>query len=133
MKFCSVESFTGGLFASKIVQRPGASKYFAGSIVAYSNQVKEKLGIDTSKGIINANVALEMAKKGKAFFEADLCFSFTGNAGPDAWDNKEVGLVYIGINDQVYEFKLKGSREQIQNQACDFALEKLDQLLEKQI
>jgi nicotinamide-nucleotide amidase len=39
----SVESLTGGLFASSICSIPGASKVFKGAVVSYSNDVKEKL------------------------------------------------------------------------------------------
>ena len=39
----SVESFTGGLFAATLVNYPGVSKTYKGTIVAYSNDVKERL------------------------------------------------------------------------------------------
>ena len=68
----SVESFTGGLFASEIVKIPGASKYFKGALVTYSNEIKEKLGVDTSKGVINKEVAHQMASKGKKYFNVSI-------------------------------------------------------------
>ena len=121
----SIESFTGGLFAKVITDKPGSSKYFKGSIVTYSNELKEKLGIDTSKGTVNKKVALEMAAKAKEFLNVDTCVSFTGNAGPSALDFLDVGHVFIAINEEVYELKLEGSREQIRKQAVEFALKKL--------
>ena len=78
----SVESFTGGLFASTIISNPGASSFFKGSIITYHDAIKSKLGIDISNGVVNKKVALEMAKKGKEFLGVDICVSFTGEAGP---------------------------------------------------
>lgn len=128
----SIESFTGGMFASEIIKNPGASKYFKGALVAYSNEIKEKIGIDTSKGVINSEVALEMSNKGKIFFNVDYCFSFTGNAGPESMENKKNGLVYIAINEDVFELDFEGlSRNEIQKKSVDFALEKLSKIIKK--
>lgn len=126
----SIESFTGGLFASSIVSKPGASDYFKGSIVAYSNDIKNKLGIDTKNGVINKDVALEMSKKGKEFFNVDYCFSFTGNAGPNAMEEKDVGLIYIAVNENVFEFFWPNmNRNEIRAKAVDFALKELEKII----
>lgn len=87
-----VESFTGGGFASKIVSTPGASKYFKGGLVAYTNEIKAKLNIDTSKGVVNKETALAMAKMAK-IFNSTFCVSFTGSAGPTAQEGTKVGQV----------------------------------------
>ena len=121
----SVESFTGGLFAQSITSKPGASKFFKGALVSYSNEIKEKLGIDTSNGVINKEVALQMSLKGCEYFQSDICVSFTGNAGPTTLDGLPVGKVFIGINKQVYELDLVGSRNEIRKQAVEFALKKI--------
>ncbi len=129
----SVESFTGGLFASEIVKIPGASKYFKGALVTYSNEIKEKLGVDTSKGVINKEVAHQMASKGKKYFNVDYCVSFTGNAGPTTLENKEVGLVYIGINNTVYEIKYGNKdRNEIRMEAVRFAIKRLKEIINEQ-
>lgn len=120
--FASIESFTGGAFAAEIVKIPGASKFFKGALVAYSNEVKEKLGIDTSCGVINSNIALEMASRGREYFDVDYCFSFTGNAGPSSLEDKKRGLVYIALNDDVYELNFNGNREEIITQGVSFAI-----------
>lgn len=126
----AVESFTGGLFSAKIVEMPGCSKYFKGSIVTYQNEIKEKLGVDTSKGVINKECTRDMALKGKKFFNVDYCFAFSGNAGPDAMENKEVGQIYVALNDKVYDFVIKNAnRNQVREYAVKFALKLLDQLI----
>lgn len=126
----SVESFTGGLFASEIIKTPGASKYFKGALVTYWNEIKEKLGIDTSEGVINKKVVLEMAIKGRDFFNVDYCVAFSGNAGPEAMENKPVGLVFIAINDKVYELNFGMiDRNLIRQKSVDFAIEELKKIL----
>ena len=122
----SIESFTGGAFAAKVVETPGASKYFKGSVVSYSNEIKEKLGVDTSNGVVSKDVALEMARKGREFLGVDICVAFTGNAGPGTLDGKPEGLCYIAINEKVYELNLEGSRLEKINKAVQFAFDKLD-------
>ncbi len=123
----SVESFTGGLFAATIVEKPGSSKYFKGSIVTYHNDIKDKLGINVENGVVNSNAALEMAKRGKEFFNVDYCIAFTGNAGPTAMEDKPVGLFYIAINNQVYEFFYPNlSRNEIRKKAVEIAIKKLN-------
>lgn len=125
----AVESFTGGLFAKMITDTPGASKYFKGSLIAYSNEIKEKLQIDTSNGVVSKDIALQMSQKGKEFFNSDICVSFTGEAGPIA-NEKTVGLIFICINENVYEFNWPNlSREQIRIQAVEFAIKKIKKLL----
>jgi nicotinamide-nucleotide amidase len=40
---CTAESCTGGFIAHKITSVPGSSEYFKGSVIAYANEVKEKI------------------------------------------------------------------------------------------
>ena len=128
MTISAIESFTGGLFASEIISKPGASKFFKGSLVTYWNEVKEKLGVDTSNGVVNKVTALAMAQKGKEYFNTDVCVAFTGNAGPEVMDNQPVGKVFIAINEQVFELDLQGNRNEIRKQAVEFALNKINTL-----
>ena len=135
----SAESFTVGGFASAIGSIPGISKVYRGSIVTYQTEMKHRLlKIDQTQieayGVVSPEIALAMAKNGKDMFDADICVSFTGNSGPLPMENKPVGLCYVGIAcfDQinVYELDLKGSREDIKNQAIAKAIEMLKQILE---
>ncbi|TCG10754.1 CinA family protein [Mycoplasma todarodis] len=119
----SIESFTGGAFAAAITSVPGASKYYKGSVITYATELKEKIGVDTSRGVVNAKVAQEMSMKGKEFLGVDTCISFTGNAGPIPMEDKPVGLVYIGINGIVHKKNFTGTRKEIINKAVQFAIE----------
>ena len=111
----SVESYTGGLFASTLTGVPGVSKVFKGSVVSYANEIKEKIiGVKEETihqyGVISKEVAQEMADGGREKLGVDICVSFTGNAGPTALDRLPVGRVVIGISTAkktiVYELQL---------------------------
>ena len=130
----SVESFTGGLFASEVTKVAGASNYFKGSAITYATEEKEKiLGIShdlvEKYGVVSEQIAFEMAEKGRSLLNVDVCVSFTGNAGPSAMEDKPVGEIYIGISDKkqtmVYPYQLKGDRKSIQTQAISLAIEHL--------
>ncbi len=124
----SIESFTGGAFAAAITSIAGASNYYKGTVVTYAKELKAKLGVDTSNGVINETVAKEMALKGKNFLDVDICVSFTGNAGPLTVEGKPIGLVYIAINERVYKKEYQGSRTEIINQSVEFALNEIKQI-----
>lgn len=129
----SVESFTVGNFAAMLGSVPGISKVYKGSLVTYQSETKERLlGIprDTIEkyGVVSKEIAALMCVNGKQILSSDICVSFTGNAGPDTMEGKPVGLIYIGIMYEgvnVYELNLKGSRQEIQQQAIDFVVRKL--------
>lgn len=133
----SIESFTGGLFASQVTQVPGASNYFKGAIVTYATEEKENLlgipHVDVEKyGVVSKEIAIQMAELGREKLNVDVAVSFTGNAGPSAMEGKPVGEIYIGICYQgevkVFPYLLKGDRKSIQNQAISLAVEELKKI-----
>lgn len=129
----SVESFTVGNFATMLGSIPGISKVYKGSLVTYQSSTKERLlGISheliEKYGVVSKEIASLMCINGKQILDSDICVSFTGNAGPEAMEGKPVGLVYVGIlyeGVNIYELKLKGTRQEIAQQAIDFAIRKL--------
>lgn len=118
------ESLTGGLFASEIVNVSGASEVFVGGYVTYMDRCKAKLlngqDILAAHGAISKEMAYQMASVVKEQLNSDIAISFTGNAGPNASENKEVGLVYscLIIKEQIYHFKdiYHGNRSEIRHQ-----------------
>ena len=136
----SVESFTGGSFASEITSVSGASHFFKGAFVTYATEEKARiLGISYDDidryGVVSQEIAGLMAGRGKVLLNVDYCVSFTGNAGPTAMEDKPVGEVHMCIananNAQVYSLKLQGDRKEIQQQAVDFIFEKLLEIFKK--
>ncbi len=136
----SVESFTGGKFASDITSVSGASHFFKGALVTYATEEKARiLGIPYSEidtyGVVSQEIAAQMASHAKSLLNVDYCVSFTGNAGPTAMEDKKVGEIYIGVafydKVQVFSYQLEGSREDIQKEAIKIAYEILEKKLQE--
>jgi nicotinamide-nucleotide amidase len=100
----TVESCTSGLLAHQITSVSGASDYFMGSLLTYSNDLKHRLcdvsvNAILSEGAVSEKVALEMAENGAKKLGVDVCISTTGIAGPNGGTiDKPVGLVWVGIH-----------------------------------
>ena len=126
------ESCTGGLLASRITDVPGASRYFKGGVIVYSNQTKHDILRISSerirtKGAVSREVAKAMAEAARKELGTSLGCSITGIAGPGGGTRaKPVGLVYFGISDskrtRVFEFQFSGDRAKIRLQAIQKAL-----------
>lgn len=133
----SVESFTGGSFAALITSIPGASKFYKGGYVTYATEEKINLlsipkNLIDQFGVVSKEIAYYMANNARQLLNVDYCVSFTGNAGPDAMEGKPVGEVHMCIASvakaEVYSLQLSGTRKEIQDQAIDFILEKLQKI-----
>ena len=104
MTLAVAESCTGGLLASRITDVPGSSAYFRGGIVAYQNDVKERLlGVSTEIlkrfGAVSEESARAMAHGCRELFSSDVAVAITGIAGPSGGSaEKPVGLVYIAVS-----------------------------------
>ena len=102
MCFATAESCTGGEAAKRFTDIPGASAYFLGGAVTYTNGAKAKLlGIDPKlieeKGAVSYEVAKAMAERAQAVFGADIGLGITGLAGPDGDGVHEVGTVFVSM------------------------------------
>ena len=140
LMIASVESLTGGLFASELVATPSASDVYLGSIVSYANSIKQDLlkidrEVMSKYGVVSEEVATLMASNGGQILNSDVCVAFTGNAGPDTLENKDLGQVYtcIKINEEVYNFsdKLSGSRNEIRKEIVYLVKTRLIAILEE--
>jgi nicotinamide-nucleotide amidase len=128
----TAESITAGLVAHRIAQVPGASVWFRGGIVAYTNDIKAKLlGVPTAlleeHGAVSAPVAEAMALGCRERFGTDLAVSTTGLAGPGgAEPGKPIGLVYVGLawsgGVRSVSFNWAGTRTDIQSRTAKLAL-----------
>ena len=128
----TAESCTGGLIANTLTNIPGASTWFSGSIVAYANDIKERLlGVSSSAlinhGAVSAPVAIAMANGVRKSFKTTYALSTTGIAGPGgATPDKPVGLVFIACSSPrgtlVKKCFFTGSRGSIRKQTMTAAL-----------
>lgn len=126
----AAESFTAGLFTGGLTAFNGVSEIFNGGLTAYSSEVKENL-LHVSKetirqsGVVSEACASEMAINIQKLLSADIGVSFTGVAGPDKQEGKDVGTAYIGIsglnkNITVYPLMLGGNRQSIRERAVKY-------------
>ncbi|HKM18907.1 MAG TPA: CinA family protein [Aliarcobacter sp.] len=140
----TAESCTGGLVASMITQISGSSDIFNGSIITYSNKIKnQELGVLNSTleefGAVSKEVVKEMIEGVLKKFEASFAIAISGVAGPNGGTkHKPVGTVIIGIanNNNIKKIKiyhLKGSRISIQKQSANIALSKILKFVSKTI
>lgn len=103
MTLSTAESCTGGNIAQLITSIAGSSDYFKGSVVAYSNEVKEQfLGVPhqilIDNGAVSEQTVIAMAEGIRARFSTDYAISVSGIAGPGGGtDEKPVGTTWIAI------------------------------------
>jgi nicotinamide-nucleotide amidase len=135
------ESCTGGMVASYVTDIAGASEYFEGAIVAYSNRVKEHiLGVPAGTlqrhGAVSAETVVAMARGARKVLHVDVAVAITGIAGPSGGTlDKPVGLTYIGLcsarGELWRKYIWKGDRRHNREQAARAALELLKEHLEQ--
>lgn len=141
MTVTTVESCTGGLLSSTLVDVPGVSEVLNQAYVTYANEAKETLvGVRKETleayGAVSEQTAREMAEGGAAAAGAQAALSVTGIAGPEGGTaQKPVGLVYVGcfLEDSTVVEKhiFQGSRRQVREQSAAAALTLLKKRLQQ--
>jgi nicotinamide-nucleotide amidase len=131
----TAESCTGGLIADRITNVAGSSEYFLGSVIAYSNVLKEKLlGVRSQtlrmQGAVSRETAAQMANGVRVRLGSRLGLAITGIAGPaGGTDRKPVGLVFMAVagpkGTAVDERRFLGSRRHIKESSAQAALNML--------
>jgi nicotinamide-nucleotide amidase len=100
------ESCTGGYISHFITSVPGSSVYFKGSVIAYSNDIKEsilKVKPETLRdyGAVSEETVKEMAEGIRQKFNTDYAVATSGVAGPGGGTvDKPVGTIWIAIADR---------------------------------
>lgn len=122
------ESLTGGLVAASLTQIPGASAVFKGGIIAYRDEIKQKvLKVDsaliTKFTSISEPVAQNMATNIREIMNTDIGIATTGVAGPDKSDGFAPGIVFVAISIGDHKIcqklELVGDRTQIRDQSVN--------------
>ena len=139
LTLATAESCTGGNIAHVITSIPGSSGYFKGSVIAYSNAIKENVlhvSADSLQqhGAVSEQVALEMAKGVQSVMDVDCVIATTGIAGPDGGTpDKPVGTIWIstGYKDKFVtrKYQLGKFREANIVRATNLALLQLLEIL----
>ncbi len=125
------ESCTGGMIAARLTEAPGASAYFAGGAVTYTDAVKTRvLGVPAAMlrmyGAVSEPVARAMAEGVLRVYQATWAMATTGFAGPGGGNAAEpVGTVYIATGRAgeiaVRRYVFAGNREDVRRQAVEAA------------
>jgi len=123
----TAESFTSGAVANALTSIPGASEYFKGGVVAYSEEIKcDLLGVSSKtideKGDVHVSTAIEMAQGASKLISSDFALATTGLAGPGGGTPEiPVGTVHLAIFGpgyiNSYTKIIKGSREEVVEKA----------------
>lgn len=97
------ESCTGGYVSHLITSVAGSSKYYKGSLIAYSNEIKMKF-LDVDKkilekhGAVSCEIVTEMASNIRKKYSSTYSIACTGIAGPGGGSNeKPIGTVWIAV------------------------------------
>jgi PncC family amidohydrolase len=135
LKLSLAESCTGGMIAALLTSFPGASKWFAGGVTAYSDQLKQKLlgvpqRILEEHGAVSRETALAMARGIMQVSGTSLSLSVTGVAGPGGGTvDKPVGTVCMALCHRescwTWLEHFQGDREAVRRSAVSFILEEL--------
>ncbi len=97
------ESCTGGYISHLFTSIPGSSKYFEGSIISYSYDVKKNmLGVDKemleARGAVSEECVRQMLSGLLQQTKSTYGIAVSGIAGPDgATPDKPVGTVWIAV------------------------------------
>jgi nicotinamide-nucleotide amidase len=141
LKIGTAESCTGGLVAKTITDLPGSSEYFIGSIIAYSNSIKNKLlevSQDTLEmyGAVSENTVKQMVIGANKILGSDISVAVSGVAGPGGGtEEKPVGTIWIAVgNEQKVVTKLlRGIKDRDKNRiySSNIAMNELRKFLEQ--
>ncbi|HEV3266291.1 MAG TPA: competence/damage-inducible protein A [Acidimicrobiales bacterium] len=124
------ESLTGGLASSRLVNVPGASRWFRGSVVSYASEVKFNI-LEVPEGpVVSEAAAIAMAEGARRVLGADVGLSITGVAGPDLQDGQPPGTVFVGLalpkaDAEAVAFTVPGDRDRVRQYATIAALDLL--------
>ncbi|VTR93944.1 CinA-like protein OS=Singulisphaera acidiphila (strain ATCC BAA-1392 / DSM 18658 / VKM B-2454 / MOB10) GN=Sinac_1552 PE=3 SV=1: MoCF_biosynth: CinA [Gemmata massiliana] len=128
----TAESITGGLVAHRVCLVSGASDYFRGGVVSYTDEVKAReLGVPPALleqyGAVSEPVARAMAEGVRAKFGTDLGVSTTGFAGPGGGtEENPVGTAFVGLAHaggcEIVRWGWLGTRYEIMSRTAKLAL-----------
>lgn len=118
----TAESCTGGYIAHLLTSEPGASQFFRGSVVSYSNSIKQEVLAVSQQtletvGAVSEETVQQMVKGALALLKTDYAVAVSGIMGPEGGSvEKPVGMVWVAVGNyekiitQKFNFKFDRGR-----------------------
>lgn len=116
----TAESCTGGYIAHLLTSEPGASQFFQGSVVSYSNSIKQEVLAVSQQtletmGAVSEETVQQMVKGALALLRTDYAVAVSGIMGPEGGSvEKPVGMVWVAV----------GNHEKIITQKFNFRFDR---------
>ncbi len=139
LTLATAESCTGGLLGAALTSVPGASVWYRGGVVVYSDDLKIRLaGVKAatlrSEGAVSPAVARELAQGARKRCGADIGVGITGVAGPGGGSmDKPVGTVSLALATatEVHDWTVRfdGDRDSVRFTTVEFALARIREAL----
>jgi nicotinamide-nucleotide amidase len=115
------ESLTGGRLSSTFAERPRASDWYRGAVVAYSSEVKHRL-LGVHGPVVSEEAAVAMAQGVAKILDATAAVAVTGVGGPDPQEGQPPGTVWVGLyvdgHGVATLLSITGSPEEIVEATC---------------
>lgn len=135
LTLATAESCTGGLLGATLTAVPGASVWYRGGLVVYSNDLKVRLaGVDPgmleTEGAVSLAVARALARGARTRCDADLGAGVTGIAGPGGGTyDKPVGTVCLALamEGEILDWTVvfQGDRDRVRSATVEFVLNRI--------
>ncbi|HEX6208141.1 MAG TPA: competence/damage-inducible protein A [Actinomycetota bacterium] len=125
------ESLTGGALGARLTDVPGASLWFAGSAVSYTNEAKrDVLGVPQEvldgPGAVSEECARAMAEGARRLYGTEVGVALTGVAGPNEQEGVAPGTVWVAVagggGEEVRKVVAPGDRDGVRRWAVQSAL-----------
>jgi nicotinamide-nucleotide amidase len=132
----AAESLTSGQIAGALGAGPSASDWFAGGVVAYTPEVKQRvLGVRPGP-VVTQECAEQMATGLLELSGADVSVSATGVGGPEPSEGEPPGTAYVTVATTegpatTKRLELDGDPEAVLSQTVDAVVELLAEVLRK--
>ncbi len=122
--FVLAESCTGGTMASLLTSISGASKFFLGSFVTYSSDLKQRIldvpkEVLETKGAVSSECVFAMLDGALKKSRADVGLAVSGIAGPESDGlSQKIGTIWAAIQEKgsapyVFKLQMTGDRQSI--------------------
>ena len=140
LSIATAESCTGGFISKLITDQSNSSKYYRGSVIAYSNNVKSSILNISSElihehGAVSKEVSSAMAKGLLKIIDTDIALSVTGIMEKNDDASTKDCQVYITVmsleNELTSHFLLEGSRINNRMSTVYFAFNCLSDFIHK--